>query len=199
VEEGRIECVGIELTSIPNPDPSLVLFAENVITRTDGSLVPVENPVPGEPAQWSVFPDPGWSPTPRPVTTSDLRKLNLASVVNHGLEGLSQFHAWWATIQEDRRKELADRAAELKKSEETSPRKKRHDPDFYSKVAAIYGEARRNPTKAVSEATELGGPVARSTAAKWVMKARALGFLGETTRGKPGGVRPTDKKGTRDE
>lgn len=60
----------------------------------------------------------------------------------------------------------------------------------YREVARIYAEAwsngDRSPTKAV--ATEW--TVVRSTAAKWVMTARRLGFLGPTTPRRAGQIRP---------
>jgi transposase len=56
-------------------------------------------------------------------------------------------------------------------------------------VARVYINAlyyTGKPTKAVADEWM----VAKSTAAKWVRKARDLKLLGETRRGKSGGIRP---------
>lgn len=62
--------------------------------------------------------------------------------------------------------------------------------EHYREVARIYAEAwshgDRHPTATV--AIEL--TVARSTAAKWVMTARRLGFLSPTVPRRAGGIRP---------
>lgn len=55
----------------------------------------------------------------------------------------------------------------------------------YQEVSRVYAEAWHRgdpPTKAVAG----WGNVSDSTAAKWVSKARELGFLGPTTKGRPG-------------
>ena len=167
---GRIVCVGMELTSVPNPDPSLILE--------------VYAPDAGEPEHWGVS---GWPKVPTPLTTSVLRKLNLSSLVDASLEGLSQYHQWWATIQEDRRREIAKRAAELEQAGKAKPRQTRLTPAYFGEVAMVYEEAYRagiNPTQAVASRFDKS----KSTAAKYVMKARELRFLGPTEQGKAGGV-----------
>jgi len=58
-------------------------------------------------------------------------------------------------------------------------------PEALQAVALVYRVAYAvgdHPTKAVAEALELAG----STAARWVMKARAAGYLGETEPGRAG-------------
>ncbi len=167
---GRIVCVGMELTSVPNPDPSLILKAYA--------------PTVGEPEHWGVS---GWPKVPKPLTTSVLRKLNLSSYVQASLEGLSQYHQWWATIQEDRRREIAERAAELEQAAKAKPRQTRLTAAYFGEVAMVYQEAYRagrNPTQAVAARFDKS----KSTAAKYVMKARTLGFLGKAEQGKAGGV-----------
>jgi hypothetical protein len=71
--------------------------------------------------------------------------------------------------------------------------------DFYAKVAQVYSEAYRrseSPTRAVSQARrELGVILSSSAAAKAVRRARSLGFLGPTEKGKAGGaIRPRRKR-----
>jgi hypothetical protein len=63
-------------------------------------------------------------------------------------------------------------------------RRPTYGPEHYAEVARIYTAAWRNrasPTKAV----EAWGSVSYPTAAKWVAKARALGLLPPTTKGRP--------------
>lgn len=72
-------------------------------------------------------------------------------------------------------------------------RRPAYDVDFYAKVAQVYREAwasRRNPTTAVAESRELGGPRSTSSAAKLVARARRMGLLGPTRKGQAGGVIP---------
>lgn len=62
-------------------------------------------------------------------------------------------------------------------------------PSHYALVSQVYADALAigdSPTKAVAEALT----ISRSAAAKQVAKARMLGFLGPTTRGRPGGIDP---------
>jgi hypothetical protein len=60
--------------------------------------------------------------------------------------------------------------------------------EFYERVAVTYRQAvaagRKDPTKAVAE-THYGSP---SSAGRWVMKARELGYLGKTARGVAGEI-----------
>lgn len=66
-------------------------------------------------------------------------------------------------------------------------RRKIDDRQWFADVARVYAEAYLNhqyPTQAVAEHFH----VAPSTAAKWVGRARVLGFLDKTSKGRPGGV-----------
>lgn len=69
-------------------------------------------------------------------------------------------------------------------------------PEHFKEVAEVYRQAvadRRPPTKAVASEWSKS----HSTAAKWVAKARALGFLEETSPGQPSAaVKPTPRKRT---
>ena len=63
-------------------------------------------------------------------------------------------------------------------------RKPSYGPEHYAEVARVYTAAWRSgasPTKAV----EAWGSVSYPTAAKWVAKARTLGLLPPTTKGRP--------------
>ena len=63
-------------------------------------------------------------------------------------------------------------------------RKPAYGPEHYAEVARVYTAAWRSgasPTKAV----EAWGSVSYPTAAKWVAKARTLGLLPPTTKGRP--------------
>jgi hypothetical protein len=53
--------------------------------------------------------------------------------------------------------------------------------DHLREVAKVYEQASEKPTLAVQQAL---GPVAHSTAARWVVEARRRGFLPPTTRGR---------------
>jgi hypothetical protein len=53
--------------------------------------------------------------------------------------------------------------------------------DHLREVARVYNQASEKPTQAVERAL---GPVAHSTAARWVVEARRRGFLPPTTRGR---------------
>lgn len=73
----------------------------------------------------------------------------------------------------------------------------RRGPQHYAQVARVYAEAltagRLDPTRAVAQKFfDVGYPSAgqRSTAAKWVAKARRLGFLYPTERRRAGNVPP---------
>lgn len=112
---------------------------------------------------------------PDPLTTSTLRSLNLASMID---EHRPRFRRRKVSV---RRTPVADEST------------RRGRPPFYGvdhfvKVAQIYAEAwskGKNPTQAVAE----WAVVSQSTAAKWVYRARQYGLLGPTPRGRAGGVR----------
>jgi hypothetical protein len=161
--DGRQELVGIELSSVQSDDGW-------------------KNP-------------PGWTPTPTRLTADTLRKLtdgrekSLTAIVEDTKEALVSFVEWWATREPDRIRELDDQVKALKEGQrKTRGAPAKWGPEHYAAVAVIYEDAHRNslkPTKAV--AGHWG--VSSSTAANWVAKARKLGLLGETTKGKAGGIR----------
>jgi hypothetical protein len=71
-------------------------------------------------------------------------------------------------------------------------RRSRDDADHFADVAAVYLRGGRRPTMAVKEHFA----VPYSTATKWVSRARALGLLESTSKGRANRRRPT-KKGTK--
>jgi hypothetical protein len=112
---------------------------------------------------------------PDPLTTSTLRSLNLASL-----------------IDEERPRPRRRRAPAPPEPADEETRRIGRPPlygfDHFVTVAQIYGDAwssGRNPTQAVSE----WGQVSPSTAAKWVYRARhEHGLLDPTPKGRAGGV-----------
>lgn len=80
--------------------------------------------------------------------------------------------------QEDEAASMREAAAEIRRVWQGT---KRYPNTHFAEVAAVY-EAHRadRPTKSVSE--KFGVP--KSTAAKWVARARSLGYLEPTTRGR---------------
>jgi hypothetical protein len=88
----------------------------------------------------------------------------------------------------ERRAEELEQMRRLR--DESAPRRRRgYGTEHYAAVARVYINAlyyTGKPTKAVADEWM----VAKSTAAKWVRKARDLKLLGETRRGKSGGIRP---------
>jgi hypothetical protein len=169
IVDDRVECVGIELTSVHNPD--------------------VEEPFRLSP--------PEWDPTPEAITSSLLRRLNISGIVEQTKAGIADFLEHEMTTRPDRFPDSADleeQVAQLRRlRNQAAPRRRRgYGPDHYAAVAGVYQRAYQRhepPTLAVAEEWV----VSKSTAAKWVASARRLGLLGPTQRGKAGGIRP--KKG----
>lgn len=114
---------------------------------------------------------------PRPMTALMLRTLPIGSIIE---AGRAQTAEWYQGAAEVSERFTAE--AELWR---LPGRPARHDP---ARVAAIYThawqtEGSRSPTKAVAEA--LG--ISHSAAAKQVARARAIGLLPPTQRGRPQG------------
>lgn len=66
-------------------------------------------------------------------------------------------------------------------------RRRELDDDHYRRVAAIYRE--QEPTGKPTQGVARTMLTSVSTAARWVMKARELGYLGPTAKGRPGEIR----------
>jgi hypothetical protein len=108
------------------------------------------------------------------ATTGLLREVNLSGIADDTKASLANFFNWWAGIDPDRRRQLEDRADELR----NAPPSRRGRPplygvDHWKNVAAIAGGDVLNPTKAVVKHFT----VTPSTANKWIKKARSLGFV----------------------
>jgi hypothetical protein len=128
-------------------------------------------------------------PDLRAVTASLLRDMPLASLVRENKQAASDLRRWYSTQKKATRRgrQLAFKQAEAFEA----PRQRKYGREHYAKVAEIYATAygkHQPPTKAVAESPELGGPVSRSTAAKWVARAREMHLLGTTSMRKAGGV-----------
>lgn len=139
---------------------------------------------------------------PTPVTAVALRSVPLGRLVNEFLERLREdpiqasqrLMAGTADDFRDAANELKGRhtesEAEAIQQLASGPRRggrKGHGDGHYAAVAEVYATAWADgvhPTKAVAEHWS----IAKTTAAKWVFKARELGFLEPTTKGRPGGV-----------
>jgi hypothetical protein len=185
VIDGRQELAGITLTSMrsenswENPEGwnAVPTLEEN----DDGTLKPTTKP----------FTYTG----PVRLTSDTLRKLtdgrerSLHSIVEDTKKDLVSFVEWAVTRDPERVAEMEERVKVLKAGE----RKRRGapakwGPEHYRNVADIYSYAWDNnlkPTRAVAQ----HWGVSQSSAANWVAKARELGFLDQTSRGKPGGIR----------
>lgn len=165
VVEGRQEVVGLTISSVP---------------AEEGWKNPVE---------WLDA-----APTPVVLTTDWLRRLtdgralSFSRIVARTKQILAEeFLPKWESREPERRAELEQRADLL--AQQPRPRTGRPPlpPSHFAEVAALYERAfwmGENPTQSVADQKQ----VSRSTAANWVSKARQLGFLGPTTRGRPGGV-----------
>ncbi len=174
---GRLECTTVEMRTLFLPS----FFIE-----------PPEPPA-------------GYTKTTRskPVTASALRSVPLGKLVNEYLKELRAAGPSVASRRvvsgtaDDHREAADDLAGRHTESEAeaiqqlaSEPRRggrKGHGDDHYAAVAEVYATAWTDgvhPTEAVAE----HWTVAKTTAAKWVSRARELGFLEPTTKGRPGGI-----------
>ncbi len=132
---------------------------------------------------------------PEPITSTFLRSLPVASVVDKALGDHLDFLTDVAErggaigMSEDTR----ERAAKARRRWErwTASRRggptPKYGPEHFEAIAATYTDAlaaRKPPTREVARHFQ----VSESTAAKWVARARALGLLPKTTKGKAKGV-----------
>lgn len=135
--------------------------------------------------------------TATPVTASALRSLQVASVVERGRK------AWLSTSKaiveyghdwSEHNRKAAARNVELFESRRGAPAV--YDESHFAKVASVYQQAwarHEQPTKAVQEHFN----VSKSTAAKWVARARnEFGLLPPTGRGQVA-ANPPPKKTTK--
>jgi hypothetical protein len=136
--------------------------------------------------------DPG-SPDPSPVTASVLRGIPLRRLVDEALVEHTRTLRRWARERWPRGQRpalLAERVAAAEASLGRPPgRPPMYTEDHFKEVAATYDSAyaaRDHPTEAVADEWDVSIP----TAAKWVARARQLGFLRPTKRGLAKGVGP---------
>ena len=118
---------------------------------------------------------------PEPITTSALRAIPLARLIDLALRTfLSRHEELDGDTPSSRfnreRKETLEAALRVKKRPGRPPL---YGEDHYAKVATVYRQnsGGRAPTKAVSEHFQ----TTKSTAAKWVGRARELGLLEPAT------------------
>lgn len=149
---------------------------------------------------------------PPPFTTTVYRSIPVGRLVEeHRLEAMrAAQHAWerWAEEAQSpgQARIRARRTRRLRDASEQTPERQRrggrpalYPPEHYEQVARVYEEAWRQgstrPTKAViAWAHEQGHRVSPSAVAKWVARARRMGLLGPTGRGRAGGVAPAEER-----
>ena len=133
--------------------------------------------------EWAGSPD---LPAPRQLTTSGIR-LPLAELTAEYVASLPGLHEEAASLSP----EWKGFAAKVSRQLERTPATRRgpgrpasYDRRYYERVAEVYTRALREgrpPTKSVAE--EMAGG-SKSAATKWVAKARDLGLLPKTAKGK---------------
>lgn len=174
---GTVECVGLELRSVP---------------------VPVERLGHEDPLT-------SWRDVkPQPVTTSRLRRLNLATLVaqekaalgqriSAALPAIDEASARAGTVAREICAELTTAAATRPRGGQTG-RPARYGREHFEEVARVYREnysgLTSTPTKAVAE--HFG--VTSATAKKWVSRTRQMGMLGPTEPGRAGGTEPRRRR-----
>lgn len=162
---GRIECVGMELRSVPR--------------------VGEEEP-PGSRWRGTRHRPPD---VPEVLTSMVLRDLPIGRIVQGTKQSQAVFRRWWASREKERRRELVGRAEAWEAGRHAGgPRG--YGFQHFEEVAAIYrraleapdpatGTGRAKPTAAVAE--HFG--VSKSAAAKWVARARTMDLLPPARRG----------------
>lgn len=160
--DGRFECVGLDVRSF-RAEPTVEVDEE------------------GRPmAKLNYRTSLGGLP-PAPVTTALIRELPVASLIRVARRDLRDV-AISAARQPGQ--PAAKRRALREVAEEFVERpRRRYDDAHFARVAEVYvtaWKAGKPPTLAVSEEMK----ASRSAAAKWVAKARKMGLLGETERGR---------------
>jgi len=127
---------------------------------------------------------------PPPLTTSLLQRLQLGRLMDEARADLVALRRHVAAAADDIESRIQLAAEQAAGTPERAGRR-RLTPDFLAAVAATYARAYlegESPTEAV--ASRYGVP--RSTAGKWVMRARRDGLLGATTERRAGGVAPPE-------
>jgi hypothetical protein len=139
----------------------------------------------------------------RPLRTSILRDIPLTRLAQEfrkqylGTDSATLSET--ASVQRIETKARRAAKARLRRLKEGRGRPRKLSEEFFAGVARVYiGAWERGdpPTRAVAKWNGgKRGEAPMSTAAKWVSRARhEFGYLGETTKGKPGGI-PRGRKG----
>lgn len=182
-------------------DRSAPRLTQNAITGTvDIALVQGR----WEPVQLTVGPDPAAPETAEvsALTSAAIRNVPIGEIVEKALTlDADELRVQMAEHDVDHKPEVIRKSFErrLAEAEKAASQRRRgpkgHGPGFYAEVASVYMDAYPlgNPTDAVAKRFK----TSRSTAATWVAKARSLGLLDPTTRGRPGGVVQATKKTTK--
>ena len=156
--EGRLECVGVEITSVPLRDDS-------------------NREIPSD-----------WKRQPIGLTSTVLRRLNLGSKIEDWRREIAWFDVFRARMfQPERFVELATRATAVLGDRRSTRGRRRLTDDQLKEVASIYLEALaegRWPRLAVAEQLSLSPPAA----GKRIYLARQAGYLGPTKPGIAGGL-----------
>ena len=194
---GRLECTAVEMrTMFTRPITASDLpTLDKILSETEAILA-------GDAVE-SLTTLPRVGEGRAPVTASALRSVPLGKLVNEYLKELRAAGPSVASRRvvsgtaDDYREAADDLAGRHTESEAeaiqqlaSEPRRggrKGHGDDHYAAVAEFYATAWTDgvhPTEAVAE----HWTVAKTTAAKWVSRARELGFLEPTTKGRPGGI-----------
>jgi hypothetical protein len=177
---GRAECVGLELRSFRSehggerfvhPDFPTEEAAARVVTASLLRQLPAGQLI-GEAKKHEAYIARTWATSKG--ASPELRRAARGAGVEAGTV------AYWKTRRDKARRQLAA----LEKGRGGRPRL--YDADHFANVAKVYLGGGDTPTMAVAEYFNLS----RSAAAKQVARARKLGLLAETTKGKTSGLPP---------
>jgi len=122
---------------------------------------------------------------PVPVTMSALRSVPLGRIIDEALrQHTRRLRDWAKVLEPGQQAELLPLVAAAAASLPRAPgRPPSYNSEHFVKVADAYTKARRageSPTKAVASRFHVSYP----TAANWVARARAMGFLPPTSPGR---------------
>lgn len=128
-----------------------------------------------------------------PLTASIWRALNVGDIIQKQRKGQTRNLERVVGLPSDRAEKWGEDLVAFRAPASKRGGRPPLEPQHFVEVAGIYLETWRkgdSPTKAV--ANHFG--VAQSTAAKWVMRAREMDLLGQTTPGKAGGGSPKRRR-----
>lgn len=120
----------------------------------------------------------------QPLSTTAIRRLNVGTLVERGRSQLSRQRPP-AKAQLPHEQTVAIAASAIEKR---GGRRPGHSPEHYARVAEFYLEALQSGRKILPYVKRKAGASTVNQAAKWIQKARQLGLLDQTTRGKPSGL-----------